>query len=51
MASRTYTGWKAGLLVVFAVVVLMTVLNVAGRALRDDDTPRHPPKVVTSVTP
>lgn len=48
--QRTYTGWKAGLLVVFAVIVAFSLMNLVGNALRDD-TPRRPPKVVTSVTP
>ena len=50
MEQRTYTGWKAGLLVVFAVIALISALNLVSGALRDD-TPRNPPKVVTSVTP
>lgn len=49
-APRTYSGWKAGLLVVFAVVVLIALLNALGNVLRDE--PRDPPgKIVTTVTP
>ena len=46
---RVYTGWKAGLTVVALVVVVFSVLNVLINARRDD-TPRNPPKVVTSIT-
>jgi antibiotic biosynthesis monooxygenase (ABM) superfamily enzyme len=47
---RTYTGWKAGLLVVFAVVALISGLNLLAEAFRDN-TPKFPGKVVTTVTP
>ncbi len=47
---RTYAGWKAGLLIVLAVVVVFSVLNVVTNALRDEPR-RTPGKVVTTVTP
>ncbi|HVF04016.1 MAG TPA: hypothetical protein VNA20_04170 [Frankiaceae bacterium] len=48
-SPRTYTGWKAGLSVVFAVVVLFVLLNVVAHQLRTDRPP--PSKIVTTVTP
>ena len=50
---RTYTGWKAGLTVVFAVVVVVVLLNVAlGNRLRTDEpTPGRPTKSVITVPP
>ena len=50
MTARTYTGWKAGLLVVFATVVVTSAVHLTIQAVRDVD--RTPPdKVVTTVTP
>ena len=48
---RTYSGWKAGLLVVLGVVVLIVGLNVLAQARRDDPPSRDPGPVVTTVTP
>ena len=47
---RTYTGWKAGLVVVAAVVVVFGGINLLYRATRDEPA-RDPGKVVVSVTP
>lgn len=47
---RAYTGWKAGLSVVFAVVVLVVLVNVVLERFRSE--PRQGPgKVVTTVPP
>lgn len=48
---RTYTGWKAGLTVVFAIVVLVTVVNLLLRTQRGEPGPARPSKVITTVTP
>ena len=50
MASRSYTGWKAGLLIVLAIVVVFSVLNVVTNAAREKPG-RAPDKVVVTVTP
>ncbi len=47
--SRTYTGWKAGLLIVLAIVMVFSVLNVVTNNAREK--PRTPDKVVVTVTP
>ena len=47
---RTYAGWKAGLTVVFAVIVSVILLNVVLERFRSE--PRQGPgKVVTTVPP
>ncbi|HEU0131559.1 MAG TPA: hypothetical protein VFQ85_11285 [Mycobacteriales bacterium] len=49
MADRVYNGRNAGLAVVAATVVVFTLLNLLGRAIRHE--PRHPPPVVVTATP
>jgi hypothetical protein len=51
VAPRTYTGWKAGLTVVFAIVVAVTIVNLLLMTQRSDPDPARPGKVVTTVTP
>lgn len=48
---KTYTGWKAGLTVVFAVVVMVTIVNLLLGTQRSEPDPAGPGKVVTTVTP
>ena len=48
---RVYTGWKAGLTVVFAVVVMVTIVNLLLETRRSDPDPARPGKVITTVTP
>ncbi|HWL38489.1 MAG TPA: hypothetical protein VNQ77_20040 [Frankiaceae bacterium] len=50
-APRTYTGWKAGLTVVFAIVVMVTVVNLLLTTQRSEPDPARPGKVVTTVSP
>ena len=50
MERRVYTGWKAGLTVVFAVVVAVVVLNLFVQRFRSEPAP-GPGKVVTTVPP
>lgn len=50
MGKRVYTGWKAGLSVVFAVVVFVVLMNVVGHRFSSDPKP-VPDKIVTTVPP
>ncbi len=47
---RTYAGWKAGLTVVFAVIVFVVLVNVVLERFRAEPR-RGPDKVVTTVSP
>ena len=47
---KTYTGWKAGLTVVFAVIAFFAIANLVAGRFRSDPKP-GPGKVVTTVTP
>lgn len=47
---RAYTGWKAGLLVIAAIVVFVSIANLTVNALRGDPPPK-PDKIVITVTP
>ena len=50
MDKRTYTGWKAGLTVVFAIIAFVTIANLVAARFRSDPEP-GPGKVYTTVTP
>jgi hypothetical protein len=48
---RTYTGWKAGLAIVGATIVVAGGLNVLAKIQRDHERSRAPRPSVTSVAP
>ena len=48
--SRTYTGWKAGLLIVLAIIVVFSVLNIVTNNAREKPRP-DPGKVVVTTAP
>ena len=50
MSERTYTGWKAGLVIVGVTALVFSVLNILAREMREDRRPRPAP-VVTTVAP
>ncbi|HVE63420.1 MAG TPA: hypothetical protein VNB94_06430 [Mycobacteriales bacterium] len=49
-AERTYAGWKAGLLIIGALLVVGLLVNYAGERAAPRPTDRPPPVVVT-ITP
>ena len=51
MERRTYNGRNAGLLVVAAVIVVFTLLNVLGRATRPEPRTPRPSPTIVSVSP
>ncbi|HEX8003377.1 MAG TPA: hypothetical protein VF519_11855 [Mycobacteriales bacterium] len=51
MARRTYTGWKAGLVVVAVTAVVFTVLNLIARDIREGRDRRTPSPAVTTLAP
>jgi hypothetical protein len=48
---KTYTGWKVGVGIVAVTFAVFAVLNLAGRATRDEGPRETPSPVVTYVTP
>ena len=50
MTTRTYTGWKIGLVIVAVTAVVFSILNVVARNIREGRD-RSPSPVVTTVVP
>lgn len=48
---KTYTGWKAGLIVVAITAVVFSALNLLAREMREDRRQRRPAPTVTTVAP